>query len=139
MANPTTSTALTEDNTTIIVRARQGGVSSMDDALAAVQEEQERLALWRDLEDANRHLVLALVRSSLRRLLDSPHWVPASTRLGDRRLDISIVVELDATQVAAEAAAAELDVEVAEAYEQVRSLIAQLEGLVREDGDGAAS
>lgn len=107
-------TTLRNDNgQRMTVKASHRGDQGVKQALNAVRIEQERLAAWQRLDDPERHMVQAVVRASLRRLLEDPRWIPASVRLGRDRLDVFIVVELDVDQVEAAAAAADLDLALA--------------------------
>lgn len=98
-----------------------------------VRIEQQGLAAWADMDDPQRHMVRAVVRASLRRLLADPKWIPGSTRLDGTQLVIRVVVELDDTQAAAARAMEDLEVELAQARLEMAEALADLGG----DDDGS--
>jgi hypothetical protein len=102
-----------DDGRRIVVKAGQDGGMGVDAALNKVRIEQERMAAWAETSDQDRAMVQAVVRQALRRLLESPHWIPGSVRLGPRRLDVFLVVELDVDRVKATEAANDLDLQLA--------------------------
>lgn len=122
------------DGRRMTVKARQSGDPSMDAALNQARIESERMATWVNLDEPERHMVQAVVLAALNRLRESPHWIPGATRLGRNRLDIFIVVELDADQVEAAQAAADLDADLARAQEALAKAMV----ILREDDDGTA-
>jgi hypothetical protein len=103
---------------------------------AAVQLEREGLAAWAVMGDQERHMVQAVVRAALKRLLEHPGWIPGSVRLGDTRLDIFVAIELDETQVGVAAAMEDLDVELAQARLEMAQSLAELADMTGGD-DGA--
>lgn len=114
------------DGRRIIVKAAQGDDMGVTAALNKVRIEQERLEAWQALGDEERTMVAAVVRQALRRLLESPHWIPSSTRLGRRRLDVFLVIELDVDRVVATEAANDLDLQVARARVELAEAIEAL-------------
>lgn len=114
----------------VSMRGRTGD-QNQTQALNAVRIERERLAAWRALDDPERDMVQLVVRATLRRLLEDPHWIPTSTRLGRGRLDLFFVVELDEDQVDAAAAARDLDLEMARARDE----FAEVQRMLAEDDD----
>lgn len=96
-------------------------------ALNKVRIENSRAASWLKLDDPERAMVQAVVRQALRRLLESPDWIPGSVQLGTRRLDVFLVIELDVDRVAATLAAEDLDLEVALARVELQEAIEALE------------
>lgn len=116
-----------EDGRRIVIKVGQGEDMGTTAALNKVRIENERVAAWQALDDEERTMVQAVVRQALRRLLESPHWIPGSVRLGRRRLDVFLVIELDVDRVAATEAANDLDLQVARAQVELAEAIAALE------------
>lgn len=116
-----------EDGRRIVLKVGQGGPMGTTAALNKVRIENERTAAWLKLDDPERTMVQAVVRQALRRLLESPHWIPGSVQLGTRRLDVFLVIELDVDRVTATLAAEDLDLEVAMARVELAEAIEALE------------
>jgi hypothetical protein len=104
-----------EDGRRITLKLGQGDDMGSTAALNKVRIENERVAAWQKLGDEERTMVQAVVRQALRRLLESPHWLPGSVRLGPKRLDVFLVIELDVDRVKATEAANDLDLQLARA------------------------
>lgn len=116
------------------VRVRQDSSQNVTQALNAVRIEGEHLAAWQKLDQPERHMVQAVVRSALRRLLENPGWIPSSVRLGSSRLDVFFVVELDVDQVEAAQAAHDLDLEVAMARQALAEFVLEMDEAARTNG-----
>jgi hypothetical protein len=116
-----------EDGRRIVLRVGQDGPMGTTAALNKVRIENSRAASWLKLDDPERAMVQAVVRQALRRLLESPDWIPGSVQLGTRRLDVSLVIELDVDRVTATLAAEDLDLEVALARVELQEAIEALE------------
>lgn len=77
--------------------------------------------------DAGRAEVYDVVRASLSRLLDEPHWIPGSVRrLDGQRLDIRLVVELDATMARRAAASRGVEIDGERLARRAEALAASL-------------
>jgi hypothetical protein len=117
------------DGRRIIIKAGQGDAMGTGPALNKVRIENERVAAWQHMEDRDRAMVQAVVRQALLRLLESPHWLPGSVRLGTRRLDVFLVIELDVDRVAATEAADDLDLAVSMARIELAETLEGLDAL----------
>lgn len=124
------------DGRRIRLRVRQDSSQNVTQALNANRIEAERLADWQKLDEPERHMVQAVVRSTLRRLLEDPGWIPASVRLGQSRLDVFFVVELDVDQVAAAQAATDLELEMALARQTLAEFVRDMDEIAGTNGDG---
>lgn len=117
------------DGRRIFVKAGQDDPMGATAALNKVRIEHERLEAWQGLGDRDRDMVLAVVRQALRRLLESPGWIPGSVRLGPKRLDVFLVIELDVDRVKATEAANDLDLQLANARVELTEMLRQLDAL----------
>lgn len=116
------------------LRVRQDPSQNVTQALNAVRIEGERMAAWQKLDEPERHMVQAVVRAALRRLLENPGWIPSSVRLGPSRLDVFFVVELDVDQVEAAAAAQDLELEVALARKALAEFVQDMDEVAGTNG-----